>query len=285
MQQNIQFIPTRASEAKDTLKSTNFGLYSDEFDLKKQHDHLLAEEQKLKCIHGDFKMSYYYDNGSKVDKSGNNVNKKKGKKGKSVAANVELNLGSANMSTASQSSTYSLQQARMRNTNQKYENSSNNYHMFLKDKTELPRLSILDNYKQINRIMTNSYIKGNEYQQKFNNRMAKDIVNDEEYMKFKEEEANTKKMATILKSLNHPIKMNKNRIPVGGSTRAVTHSYNGSIRTGIKSGQQSAGQIMMPIPSFEGKLIQPIDITPSNENATAPVKISDNELNKDVNEV
>ena len=44
--------------------------------------------------------------------------------------------------------------------------------------------------------------------------MAKDIVNDEEYMKFKEEENNTKKMATILKSLNHPIKVNKNRIPM-----------------------------------------------------------------------
>lgn len=35
--------------------------------------------------------------------------------------------------------------------------------------------------------------------------MAKDIANDEEYLKFKEEQTNTKKMSTILKSLNHPI--------------------------------------------------------------------------------
>jgi len=53
--------------------------------------------------------------------------------------------------------------------------------------------------------MTNSYIKGGEYANKFQNRMAKDIANDEEYLKFKEEQTNTKKMSTILKSLNHPI--------------------------------------------------------------------------------
>ena len=51
--------------------------------------------------------------------------------------------------------------------------------------------------------MSSSYIKGSEFQNKFKNRMEKDIINDEEYMKFKEEETNTKKMSTILKSLNH----------------------------------------------------------------------------------
>lgn len=81
----------------------------------------------------------------------------------------------------------------------------------MNDKGELPRLSILDNYKQIMRIMTNSYIKGNEYQQKFGNRLQKDIENDDEYLKYKEEETNIKKMSTILKSLNHPV-IKKNRI-------------------------------------------------------------------------
>jgi hypothetical protein len=69
----------------------------------------------------------------------------------------------------------------MRNTNQKYENSMNGYSTFLNEKGELPRLSILDNYKQIMRIMTNSYIKGSEYQNKFKNRMENDIMKDEEY--------------------------------------------------------------------------------------------------------
>jgi hypothetical protein len=36
--------------------------------------------------------------------------------------------------------------------------------------------------------------------------MEKDIINDEEYQKFKEEETNTKKMSTILKSLNVPFR-------------------------------------------------------------------------------
>jgi hypothetical protein len=40
--------------------------------------------------------------------------------------------------------------------------------------------------------------------------MEKDILNDEEYQKFKEEETNTKKMSTILKSLNHPVQKQNN---------------------------------------------------------------------------
>ena len=80
---------------------------------------------------------------------------------------------------------------RLRLTGAQYENNSNGYSTFLNEKAELPRLSILDNYKQIMRIMTNSYIKGGEYQNKFKNRMEKDIIHDEEYQKFKEEQLNT----------------------------------------------------------------------------------------------
>ena len=39
----------------------------------------------------------------------------------------------------------------------------------------------------------------------------KDIINDEEYQKFKEEETNTKKMSTILKSLNVPFRKTTKR--------------------------------------------------------------------------
>ena len=59
------------------------------------------------------------------------------------------------------------------------------------------------------RIMTNSYIKGPEYYNKFKNRLEKDMANDEEYQRFKEEQLNTKKMSTILMSLNVPFKRNK----------------------------------------------------------------------------
>lgn len=56
--------------------------------------------------------------------------------------------------------------------------------------------------------MTNSYIKGNEFQNKFKNYIEREIINDEEYQRFKEEETYTKKMSTILKSLNQPFRRN-----------------------------------------------------------------------------
>ena len=55
-----------------------------------------------------------------------------------------------------------VQVQRLRGTNQKWENQKNNYGTFLSDKGELPRLSILDNYKQIMRIMTSSRLRGDE---------------------------------------------------------------------------------------------------------------------------
>jgi hypothetical protein len=76
------------------------------------------------------------------------------------------------------------------------------YKTFLSDQEEMPRLSILDNYKQIMRIMTNSYVKSFEEEKKFRNRDAKDIEKDPEYARYKEEKTNTLKMSTILKSLN-----------------------------------------------------------------------------------
>jgi hypothetical protein len=75
--------------------------------------------------------------------------------------------------------------------------------------------------------MTNSYIKGNEYQNKFKNRMEKDIINDEEYQKFQEEQINTKKMATILKSLNAPFQRKK-RHPESAQTGPYKYSVHGS---------------------------------------------------------
>jgi len=52
-------------------------------------------------------------------------------------------------------------------------------------------LSILENHKQIMRIMTNSYIKGLEQEKKYRNRDAKECLKDEEFKKYKEEERNT----------------------------------------------------------------------------------------------
>lgn len=54
------------------------------------------------------------------------------------------------------------------------------------------------------RIMTQNYIKSVEFDKKYKNRDQTDILGDDDYVKFKEEEINTKKMSTILKGLNSP---------------------------------------------------------------------------------
>mmetsp|Transcript_5001 Transcript_5001/g.8529 ORF Transcript_5001/g.8529 Transcript_5001/m.8529 type:complete len:160 (-) Transcript_5001:59-538(-) len=112
----------------------------------------------------------------------------------------------------------------------------NGFHTFLNEKSELPRLSILDNYKQIMRIMTKSYIKGSEYENKFKNRMEKDIINDEEYQRFKEEETNTKKMSTILKSLNAPFRRSSGFPSAGQRTAAsIVHGSQQKSKKGLQS--------------------------------------------------
>jgi hypothetical protein len=73
----------------------------------------------------------------------------------------------------------------------------------------LPRLSILDNYRQISRIMTNSYIKSFDLDRRFKNSDPKSAAKDPEYSKYSEELQNTMKMSTILKQLNSPKKKRK----------------------------------------------------------------------------
>ena len=54
------------------------------------------------------------------------------------------------------------------------------------------------------RIMTSNYIKSVEFAKKYKNQDQFGAINDEDYVKFREEEVNAKKMSTILKSLNSP---------------------------------------------------------------------------------
>jgi hypothetical protein len=52
--------------------------------------------------------------------------------------------------------------------------------------------------------MNTNFIKSVELEKKFHNRTQKDLQRDEEYLQYKEDEQNTLKMATILRSLNEP---------------------------------------------------------------------------------
>jgi len=57
----------------------------------------------------------------------------------------------------------------MHYTKDLYQTEVNQFRTFLNNQEELPRLSILDNYKQIMRIMTNSYVKSQENEKKYSN--------------------------------------------------------------------------------------------------------------------
>ena len=134
-------------------------------------------------IAGEFKRSYVYDNaGSKVDWN------KKTQRGFSETARVRHSLHT---------------------TGDRFMGEVHDYKTFITDQEDMPRLSILDNYKQIMRIMTNSYVRSFEEEKKFRNRDVKDVEKDPEFAKYREERTNTLKMSTILKSLNSPKKKRK----------------------------------------------------------------------------
>ncbi|CAI2374645.1 unnamed protein product [Moneuplotes crassus] len=81
-----------------------------------------------------------------------------------------------------------------------YMNSNNNFETFLKRNDEAPRLAILENYKQISRVMRNTFLKAKDLEQRFKN----NALTSEELRKKKEEEENTKKLTKILKQMNSP---------------------------------------------------------------------------------
>jgi len=92
-------------------------------------------------------------------------------------------------------------------------NSSNGFETFLRKKDEIPRLSILENYKQISRIMRNSFLKAKDLEQRFKN----NALSNEELKKKKEEEENTKKLTKILKQMNSP----RNAFATGNSSERL----------------------------------------------------------------
>ena len=90
----------------------------------------------------------------------------------------------------------------LQNTADKYICGGNRYDSHLQQFDEMPRLSILNNYKRIKQIMNINYVKGFQIEQKYNNRTKQDSEQDPEWQKYKEEKQNSMKMGTILRSLN-----------------------------------------------------------------------------------
>jgi len=85
-------LATNKNQAKEMIAAKNFGLYDDEFDLKKQKDFKYAQDQKKKMKFGDFHKSFYNDNGAYVDEFGTQIKLlKTGKPRKNVSVTVGNN--------------------------------------------------------------------------------------------------------------------------------------------------------------------------------------------------
>ena len=94
----------------------------------------------------------------------------------------------------------------------------NRYESHLMDFDEMPRLSILNNYKRIKQIMNSNYVKGFAVEQKYRNRTKQDSDQDPEWAKYKEEKQNSQKMSTILRSLNAKNKKKRTVVPSDSMT-------------------------------------------------------------------
>lgn len=151
-------------------------------------------QTKKKFVGGEFKKSFHYDNATVMD------------------WNKATQARKAQFHRTDQ-----LKRNTLRSTADNFMSGANGYKTFLADMEELPRLSILDNYKRIKQIMNANYVKGISVEKKYRNRTKQDLDADEEYAKFKEEETNSKKMSTILRSLNTT--NYKKKLPVAASAQ------------------------------------------------------------------
>ena len=91
--------------------------------------------------------------------------------------------------------------------------------------------------------MNANYVKGLQVEKKYRNRTKQDLEADDEYAKFKEEETNSKKMSTILRSLNTT--NYKKKLPPAASAQPKHHHKvqqpNAGIRKSLPPPQHRSG--------------------------------------------
>ena len=117
------FNPAAPTMAKDSISGhgKDYIISRNPYEVTGAHSMEESMNSKSRYVGGEFKKSYIHKNGSYSDKPG-----------------------------VTERSSF----AALHNTGDKYQTDINEYKHFLSDADELPRLSILDNYKQITRIMT-----------------------------------------------------------------------------------------------------------------------------------
>ena len=191
------FVQCNPSEARASIREDGFTMHENEYNLAWQAKIDDYVNHKKQFVGGEFKRSFNYDN----------------------ATNVDWNKSTRERKTE-MLRTDQLKRNTLRSTADTFMSGTNGYKTFLADVEELPRLSILDNYKRIKQIMNANYVKGISVEKKYRNRTKQDLEADEEYAKWREEETNSKKMSTILRSLNTT--NYKKKLPVAASAQPKT---------------------------------------------------------------
>ena len=78
-------------------------------------------------------------------------------------------------------------------------NSYNNLQQYMPHSKEFPRLSVLQNFKEINRIMTSNFRKNSQLQEKYKQRLPADFA-----QKMEMEQLATANMINIMKKMHSP---------------------------------------------------------------------------------
>lgn len=131
----INFVPPNPFQAKRSIERKDFGLYQDRFDLKHHAELKDYLESKSKRIEGDFLPSYTND------------------KLKTEIKRISQSQFRTSDSRVSRGGLKAMNET--------------SYSTFLKEKEDLPRLSILTNYQQIMRIMTKNFMRSPDLQKRF----------------------------------------------------------------------------------------------------------------------
>jgi hypothetical protein len=133
-------VPANKAESKGSIKNDAFTLHETSYNAEREkniEDHI---NNKQKILHGEFLTSTAFDNANGPDWTKKTHNERM----------------SGAMKTAG------LKRNTLHNTGDAFICGGNRYEQHLGDFDEMPRLSILNNYKRIKQIMNKNYVKGFE---------------------------------------------------------------------------------------------------------------------------
>ena len=218
------FVPASKAESKQAIKNDKFTMFETSYNATREKALEEQIEHKRRTIGGQFLCSKAFDN--------------------NIGPDWSQKTHKERMKTTLQST--DIKRSTLMTTGDAFISGGNKYETQLTDFDEMPRLSILNNYKRIKQIMNKNYVKGFEMEQKYRNRTQQDNEHDPEWAKYNEEKLNSQKMSTILRSLNGNKKKHR---PLAPSQSAVGQAMLQSSATKAKN---SVSQARPKISSMSG---------------------------------